>query len=338
MSCEETYQAGQEKPLLDDTFPLTTLAGHQTDLRVKIRHLSGEVVLPGGLEWNPESAEFRGVEEARFLVPSKQSNAQPKVERTKVQGDPEHVETIVTIPFLPLPSAPGRNELTLPALPIAIAKSSGQIGQLCTSPHVITVEDPTANIPNATLHENPQPRSQLEIWITARDIATALLIALPIAALLAWLFIRILPKLKKTPPPPPPIPPWQRAFERLIALERERFLEQMRFEEYLDGVSDALREYLGGRYGFDGLESTTREVLRQLGERAPDFRFENEVRNILQRSDLTKFARRAPDEAECKDALLETRRIVERTTPSPTLDPRAGAPGDTKTPIARGER
>lgn len=336
MSCEETYQAGQEKPKLDDTFPLTTIAGHRTDLVVKIRHLSGETVLPGGLEWNPETDEFRAVEAAKFLVPEKAGTAQPKIERKPVPGDVERVETVVTIPLLPLPDAPGRNELTLPPLPIAIAKSSGQIGQLCTSPHVITVEDPTASIPNATLHDNPEPRSQLEIWTTARDIATALLIALPIAILLAWLFMRLLPKLKKVPPPPPPIPPWQRAFERLSALERERLLEQKRYEEYLDGVSDALREYLGGRYGFDGLESTTREVLRQLGERASDFRFENEVRNILQRSDLTKFARRAPDEAECKDALLETRRIVERTTPSPTLDPRAGGAPDPKP--AGGER
>lgn len=331
MSCEETYQAGHEKPALDDTFPLTATAGHQAELVVKIRHLKGETVLPGGFEWNPDSPEYQAVEAARFVIPSKQSLAQPKVDRKPVEGDPEHAETTVTIPFIPLTDTPGRAELTLPPLPIAIAKSSGQIGHLCTSPHVLTLEDPTANIPNATLRPAPEPRSQLEIWATARDITTALLVALPLAVLAAWAMIRLLPKLKKTPPPPPPIPPWTRALERLAALERERLLEQQRYEEYIDRVSDALREYLGGRFGFDGLESTTREVLRQLGERAPDFRFEIEVRNILQRSDLAKFARRAPDEAECKDAALETRRIIERTTPSPTLDPRV-ATGEVPSP------
>ena len=37
-----------------------------------------------------------------------------------------------------------------------------------------------------------------------------------------------------------------------------------RFAEHFDRVSDIVRKYLGLRFGFDGLESTTREALAVL--------------------------------------------------------------------------
>jgi hypothetical protein len=322
MSCEENYPSETDKPTLESSFPLKSTSGHVTELVVKIRHFKGETVLPGGLTWNPDSAEYKSLTDAQFEVPHKSSQVKPSTSVTEKPDADGRIETVVTLPLLPLPKKPGPAELTLPPLPIAISRASGQLGQLCTSPHVLSVEDPTANVPNAELRPDPEPLVQRETWTQARDIATILLIAIPAALALGFLFSRLLPKLKKTPPPPPPIPPWRRALDQLSTLESERLLEAGRGAEYIDRVSDTLREYLGSRYGFDGLESTTREVLRQMTEKAPDFRFETEVRAILQRSDLAKFARRVPEQAECKDALFETRRIVERTTPAPTLDPR----------------
>lgn len=327
MSCEVTYPAELEQPKLESFFPLKAAAGHRTDLTVKVEHFPGETVLPGGLTWNLDSAEYKSLTSAQFEVPHKSSAATPRVEVNAASNPTKKVTTTITIPLIPLPKEPGPKELTLPPLPIAIARASGQVGQLCTSPHVLSVEDPTANVPNAELRPDPESLAQREIWTRARDITTALLIAVPLAILLAFLVRRALPKLRKAPPPPPPVPPWRRAMEQLSQLESEKLLERGRAAEYIDRVSDTLREYLGGRYGFDGLESTTREVLRLMAERAPDFRFESEVRSILQRSDLAKFARRVPEDAECRDALNETRRIVERTTPAPTLDPRAHPPG-----------
>jgi len=327
MSCEETYSSDKDKPELVTSFPLKAVAGHVAQLEAKVRHFPGEKVLPGGLHWNKESPEYAALEAANFAIPHDKSRVQPQVvtgTQPDVQG---RVQTTIVIPLLPLPPKPGPAELTLPSLPIAIARASGQVGQLCTTPHVLSVEDPTANVPNAELKPDTGSLSQREIWKTARDVTTILLIAVPVAILLAVLWSRLWPRLKKLPPPPPPIPPWRRALEQLSSLESERLLEAEKAAEYIDRVSDVLRQYLGARYGFDGLESTTREVLRQLGERAPEFRFENEVRSILQRSDLAKFARRSPEDAECLDAFFETRRIVERTTPAPTLDPRTPASG-----------
>ena len=41
-------------------------------------------------------------------------------------------------------------------------------------------------------------------------------------------------------------------------------LETQRFADFFDRVNDAVREYLGARFGFDGLESTTDETLAAL--------------------------------------------------------------------------
>ena len=64
-------------------------------------------------------------------------------------------------------------------------------------------------------------------------------------------------------PPPPPRPGTSRSKLDAVRRETRQLLS--------DGASasswielDALREYLGGRYGFDGLESTTDEVLSRL--------------------------------------------------------------------------
>jgi hypothetical protein len=328
MTCEETYSSEQNKPKLESLFPLKSVAGHVTQLEVKVRHFPGEKVLPGGLHWNVDSPEYQALEAAHFAVPHEKSPVQPQVVTGTKPDAQGRVETTIHIPLLALPPKPGPGELTLPPLPIAVARASGQLGQLCTSPHVLSVEDPTSNVPDAQLRPNPASLSQREVWKQARDITTIVLVALPIAILLAFLWSRLWPRLKRSPPPPPPTPPWRRALEQLSNLEGERLLEAGRAPEYIDRVSDTLRQYLGARYGFDGLESTTREVLRLLGEKAPDFRFETEVRSILQRSDLAKFARRSPEDEECRDALFETRRIVERTTPAPTLDPRTTANGD----------
>jgi hypothetical protein len=208
---------------------------------------------------------------------------------------------------------------------------------LCTNPHVITVEDPLASSAQAEQKADPPPRPQIEVWEAMRDAVLALLIALPIAALLAWAFFHFRKNFKRATPAPPPRPPWEIAFAKLDAIDGKKLLEKQEYEQYLDEVSDALRAYLGDRYGFDGLESTTRETLRQLVLLAPDFDDERAVRTILQRADLVKFARKLPVEEECREAMSETRRMVRKTVVAPSLDPRKPAPAPKKKGGKRGK-
>jgi hypothetical protein len=102
-----------------------------------------------------------------------------------------------------------------------------------------------------------------------------------------------------------------------------------RFAEHFDRVSDIVRRYLGDRYGFDGLESTTREMLSELRQTTPRIVVLDEIERFLRQADLVKFARLTPSEPECATALAEASRIVERTVPAPmpaSAAPAAAAP------------
>lgn len=328
--CQDTWPEDRKRPELKETFPLTGTAGHVALLSMKLVHLPGERVFPAGLALTKETDEVARLTDAGFVLPSEASAVRPIIER-KEDGSGQ-VTTEVHLPVIPLPKEPGRLELTLPRLPISISRASGQVHTICTTPHVITVEDPLASVPNPEKKPDPEPRPQLEVWETLRDAVFALLVALPVAAALVWLFLYLRKKWKKMPAPPPPRPPWEVALSTLDELERRGLLQKQEFEEYLDVVSDTLRKYLGDRYGFDGLESTTRETLRDLARLAPDFEGERAVRTILQRADLVKFARTLPTEEECRDAISETRRIVRETTRVPRVDATTGqnAPGGTR--------
>src|SRR5690606_30334931 len=116
-------------------------------------------------------------------------------------------------------------------------------------------------------------------------------------------------------PPPPPRPPWEIALEALTRLreERDRGLDEAGIETWADAVSDVVREYLGARYGFDGLESTTDELVASLHAREPsDARLEV-VRAFLRECDLVKFAKARLELHELDRLLDAATRIVHET-------------------------
>jgi hypothetical protein len=120
---------------------------------------------------------------------------------------------------------------------------------------------------------------------------------------------------RREPPPAPPRPAWEIAVEKLEALRRDRraAISEGRVEEWIDGLSDALREYFGHRYGFDGLESTTDEVLGHLRNERLHGTSVSEVAAVLGECDLVKFARATLDESRCDALLEEAFRIVKHT-------------------------
>lgn len=316
-ACIEHIPEGKERPAIRETFPERVRAGYAATLRVEVPHGLGETVLPGGFRLQLDSPEGRAVEAAQFVIPSLDGPAAPRVQRSEAEGK---VQTSVELPFVPLPKDPGPHTLTLPSMPIAIARSNGELITVCTSPHSLLVDDPTSNIPEATPRPNPPPLRQLEVWTAAKNIALGALIALPLGALIAFLVGRWLRRARPAPPPPPPRPAWELALEALARVRSKRLIEQGLTGELFDEVSLAVRGYLGHRFGFDGLESTTRELLEHihaLGPKAPAQDLVQDIEVLLRRADLVKFANLTPEAAECELALERGERIVRETMISP---------------------
>ena len=309
-SCVERIPSGKDRPHFTEKIAHRALSGHALTLEVVVEHGKGETVLPTGFRLLSDSPEAKALEREGFALPDPEGAASPKLERSE-QG--ERATTKVRISVVPLPAKPGRHELVLPPLPIAVSRASGELLTVCTTSHSVLVEDPIANTPNPAPRGNPAARRQLEIWTTAKHVAIAVLIALVIGALGALLISRWLRRPKKLPPPPPPRPPWDVALEALHDIRHAGLTREGRFAEVFDRVSDVLRRYLGDRYGYDGLESTTREALSALRQTTPKIEDLPGIEGFMRDADLVKFARLTPSEGECLDLLARAENIVTRT-------------------------
>jgi hypothetical protein len=91
-------------------------------------------------------------------------------------------------------------------------------------------------------------------------------------------------------------------------------------------VNDAVRAYLGARYGFDGLESTTDEIVHALRRAQIDDLALPLVLGFCEECDLVKFANMTPSTDSCERVLDAAERIVRSTMPRQKPGPRGESP------------
>lgn len=319
--CVETGPTGAVRPQMVESFPAHGVSGYALTLRLVVSHGRGETVLPHGLELQTESDSAHALKTAGFALPDQDGGAAARLTSKDVDSKTGRRQTTLDLQLVALPTEPGRHTLTLPALPVSVARANNDVVTLCTTPHSIVIEDPTASTPDAQPKPNPPPRMQREEWVQLRRALSWGIVGVAVGGAIAWLIYQWRKRPKPAPPPVPARPPWQVALERLDEVRHAGLLETKRFGEFFDRVNDAVREYLGARFGFDGLESTTRETLAAL-RRIPNFALPlPEVAAFLQDCDLVKFADVTPTLEECERALVDAEKVV-RTTMMPA--PQAG--------------
>lgn len=231
---------------------------------------------------------------------------------------------------------PGEHEI--PALELRVITADGVVGRVSSPAQHMVVGSLVANEPNA------EPRPPSEPVIVMQDDYTLAYVGggiglVLLTMLLTWLFARWWrTRPREAPPPPPPRPPWELANEKLTAIARrmKAAFEQGKQAELVDAISDALREYLGLRYGFNGLESTTDEVIARLRNDRLGGIALDQVVGTLSEADLVKFAKRVPNEEEVERMLAGAREAVRRTTQLPARDamPPVDGPSTTMPAVA----
>jgi hypothetical protein len=316
-SCTEFLPKDAPRPEMKASLPERGLSGYEARLEVVLKHGGGETVLPEGFHLQRESDSARAIERAGFVIPEPDGGASPRLESKRT--DPE-ITTTLSLPFVPLPKDAGRHVMVLPPIPIAVARANGEVMTLCTEAQSITVDDPIANEPEPKVKPNPPPRPQREDWPLARQMFYGALVALALGALLGWLLHRWLNR-PKVVPAPPRVLPWIAALCELDVIRRSSLLEEGRTDEHFDRVDDCLRFYLGQRYGFDGLESTTEELRALLGRVRPKPHDLDRIFVYLGDGDLIKYADLTPTRDDCLDALERAERIVRATIPAPVPRP-----------------
>lgn len=311
-SCVEHIPDGAIKPKITENFPSKGLAGYALPLELIIEHGAGESVLPQGFSLQSRGVETDALQKSGFMIPSPDGGAPPTLAPMSLDGG---AKTRVVIQVVALPKSAGRHEMELPPLPLAVARASGEMMTLCTRPHAITIDDPTANTPDANPRPNPLARRQMEHWDAlerAVQFGTVALIAAVIGALVYRWWKR---RPRPVSPPPPPRPAWEIALESLAHLRAGSLLQDGHPTEFVDAISDIVRRYLGARYGFDGLEATSREIRKAMRMVAQPPPVLSEIERLLDDSDLIKFAKVTPTTEECDALFLLGETIVKETIP-----------------------
>ncbi len=125
----------------------------------------------------------------------------------------------------------------------------------------------------------------------------------------------------------PPRPAHEIALEALARLEASDLLARGEVKAFYIEVSEIIRRYVEGRYGFIALEMTTEELLEALHRAGVSGEIYDLFRIFLDRCDLVKFAKYEPPTESHPEIVALARQIVERTMlvpsePAPTPDER----------------
>jgi hypothetical protein len=214
-------------------------------------------------------------------------------------------------------------DLSVPSVEVTYLGKGGEVLTTRTEPIPIKVTSLLANEAEPALKENAPPVRVLQRDLLLVYIAGGLLAA-GLGALVATMVRRKLRARASLRPAPPPRPAHEIALDRLDRLGARGLPEGGDHRPFYFELSEIVREYLGGRWGFDSLELTTAELMEELRNRASRELTLGEVEGWLSGCDLVKFAKVSPTTQEARGALEWAIRLVESTRPR--FQPQVTAP------------
>ncbi|MBF0478650.1 MAG: FeoB-associated Cys-rich membrane protein [Candidatus Omnitrophica bacterium] len=119
---------------------------------------------------------------------------------------------------------------------------------------------------------------------------------------------------KKKEPVAVPKTLWERTFERIDALEKQRLPQREGYKIYFSELSDILRQYIEERFSISAPEMTTEEFLLAPKTRAvltEDHR--KNLADFLTHCDMVKFARFHSNVTDAEVSMALVRRLVGET-------------------------
>jgi low affinity Fe/Cu permease len=102
------------------------------------------------------------------------------------------------------------------------------------------------------------------------------------------------------------------ALKKLTKLENEKIWQEGNIKEYHSQLSEIIRRYTENRFEFIALELTSDEILEKLKSILSDEKLSN-LRTLLQRADLAKFAKSKPVDTENKESMFLAKQFVRET-------------------------
>jgi hypothetical protein len=132
-------------------------------------------------------------------------------------------------------------------------------------------------------------------------------------------FAAIVYFFKKRPKPVVPAKtqtPWEKAYERLEQLQKEKLIEKNNWSEYFYKLSLIMRMYMEDKYQINAPEMTTEEFLKSM-EQSQDLNAHHKdiLKNFLISCDLIKFAKYQPPADEAEKSFALAKKLIDETKP-----------------------
>lgn len=109
------------------------------------------------------------------------------------------------------------------------------------------------------------------------------------------------------------LPAHEIAFEELHKLLASSYLADNQYKIFFSELSDINRKYVENRFFIKALEETTTELMESLEDIELDERAVDKLQEVLDLSDLVKFAKYIPDQNEVNSAIQNTKEFIEST-------------------------
>lgn len=186
-----------------------------------------------------------------------------------------------------------------------------------TNPLGLTVNTVPVNVDTDDINAEKDIMSAPFSWIEFAKWSGIGLAAILVVVIIALVLMRFVfnKKVKILPEEPEVIiPAHVVALEKLEQIKTEKIWQQGQIKQFYTQITDVIREYLEGAYSINAMELTTDEIVALVKKNKELDEIRLVLKEMLELSDLVKFAKFVPLENENERVVLNAFMIVEKTT------------------------
>ena len=111
----------------------------------------------------------------------------------------------------------------------------------------------------------------------------------------------------------PKLPPHQVALQEMDRIKSEKSWQKDDVKQYYTELTDALRQYMEARFGFNAMEMTSDEIIAALNKLEIEAKQTASLSELLQTADFVKFAKHPPDDELNESLFTSVYYFVENT-------------------------
>lgn len=189
--------------------------------------------------------------------------------------------------------------------------------KVVSNPVGLTINTVQVNEQTDDIHAEKDIMSAPFSWVELAQWSGIGLAIILIIAIVVLLLMRFVFKKKVSILPEEPeviLPAHVVALEKLEQIKTEKIWQQGQIKQFYTELTDVIREYLSGAYGINAMEMTTDEIVALVKKNKDLDEIRVVLKEMLELSDLVKFAKFIPLENENEKAVLDAFMIVEKTT------------------------